>query len=51
MIDMGVNGFLFFFGFAGICDRCYGGCGMAEIGGWRDRWSYGGYGIVVAVAL
>ena len=56
MIDMGVNGFLFFFcfffsGFAGICDRHCGGYGMAEIGGWQDRWSYGGYGVVVVVAL
>ena len=24
--------------------------GSVEIGGWRDRWSCAGYGVVVAVA-
>ena len=39
-VGVGVNGFFFFFfssGFAVICDQRCGGCGMAEIGGWRDR--------------
>ena len=25
--------------------------GVVEISGWGDRWSYGGCGVVVAVAL
>ena len=51
-VGVGVNGFFFFFcGFAGICDRRCGGCGMTKIGGWQDWWSRGGYGIVVVVAL
>ena len=40
VIGVGVNGFFFFSGFAGICDRRCGGCGVAEIGG-----------VVVAMAL
>ena len=33
-VGVGVKGFFFFFfGFAGICDRRCGSCGVAEIGG------------------